>query len=80
MKLRLATAGTKIFGRHWPGRENCGVQLQSFGRWDTGGYYIAKEHIVLLRIQMEGYYPPPSAFLNQEFRKTLNTKSPGNRD
>lgn len=81
MKLRLVTAGTKIFGRQE------GKTMGSSFRVLGDGIpvvmpYIADEHIVtadteVLRILMEGYYPLLSAF-NQEFRKTLETKSPGN--
>lgn len=81
MKLRLVTAGTKIFGRQ-EGR-SMGSSFRVLGDGiPVVMPYIADEHIVtadieVLRILMEGYYPLLSAF-NQEFRKTLETKAPGN--
>ena len=80
-RLRLVTAGTKIFGRQE------GKSMGSSFRVLGDGIpvvmpYVADEHIVtadieVLRVLMEGYYPLLSAF-NQEFRKTLETKAPGN--
>jgi len=81
MKLRLVTAGTKIFGRQEG--KSAGSSFRVLGDGiPVVMPYIADEHIVaadieVLRILMEGYYPLLSAF-NQEFRKTLETKSPGN--
>jgi multisite-specific tRNA:(cytosine-C5)-methyltransferase len=80
-KVRLVTAGTKIFGR-----QEGKIAGSSFRVLGDGipvvMPYIADEHIVtadieVLRVLMEGYYPLLSAF-DQEFRKTLETKSPGN--
>jgi len=81
MRLRLVTAGTKIFGRQ-EGR-SAGSSFRVLGDGISVVMpYIADEHIVtadveVLRVLMEGYYPLLSAF-NQEFGKTLETKSPGN--
>jgi len=81
MKLRLVTAGTKIFGRQEG--KSAGSSFRVLGDGiPVVMPYVADEHIVtadveVLRILMEGYYPLLSAF-NQEFRKTLETKSPGN--
>ena len=81
MRLRLVTAGTKIFGRQ-EGR-SAGSSFRVLGDGiPVVMPYIADEHIVtadveVLRVLMEGYYPLLSAF-NHEFRKTLETKSPGN--
>lgn len=80
-KLRLVTAGTKIFGRQ-EGR-NVGSIFRVLGDGiPLVMPYIADEHIVtadieVLRVLMEGYYPLLSAF-NQEFRNAVETKSPGN--
>ena len=81
MKLRLVTAGTKIFGRQEGKTAGSSFRVLGDGI-PVVMPYIADEHIVtadieVLRILMEGYYPLLSAF-NQEFRKTLETKSPGN--
>jgi len=81
MRLRLVTAGTKIFGRQ-EGRA-AGSSFRVLGDGiPVVMPYIADEHIVtadveVLRVLMEGYYPLLSAF-NREFRKTLETKPPGN--
>ena len=81
MRLRLVTAGTKIFGRQEG--KFAGPSFRVLGDGiPVVMPYIADEHTVtadieVLRILMEGYYPLLSAF-NQEFRKTLETKSPGN--
>ena len=81
MRLRLVTAGTKIFGRQ-EGR-TAGSSFRVLGDGiPVVMPYIADEHIVtadveVLKVLMEGYYPLLSAF-NREFRKTLETKSPGN--
>ena len=80
-RLRLVTVGTKIFGRQ-EGR-SAGSSFRVLGDGiPVVMPYISDEHIVtadveVLRVLMEGYYPLLSAF-NQEFRKTLETKSPGN--
>jgi len=80
-RLRLVTSGTKIFGRQ--DGKSAGSSFRVLGDGiPVVMPYIADEHIVtadieVLRILMEGYYPLLSAF-NQEFRKTLETKSPGN--
>jgi multisite-specific tRNA:(cytosine-C5)-methyltransferase len=81
MKLRLVTAGTKIFGRQEGKTAGSGFRVLGDGI-PVVMPYIADEHIVtadveVLRILMEGYYPLLSAF-NEEFRETLETKSPGN--
>ena len=81
MRLRLVTVGTKIFGRQEG--KSAGSSFRVLGDGiPVVMPYIADEHIVtadveVLRVLMEGYYPLLSAF-NQEFRKTLETKSPGN--
>jgi multisite-specific tRNA:(cytosine-C5)-methyltransferase len=81
MRLRLVTAGTKIFGRQEG--KSAGSSFRVLGDGISVVMpYIAEEHIVtadteVLRVLMEGYYPLLSAF-NQEFRKTLETRSPGN--
>jgi len=80
-KLRLVTAGTKIFGRQEG--KSAGSSFRVLGDGiPVVMPYIADEHIVtadieVLKVLMEGYYPLLSAF-NQEFRKTLEPKSPGN--
>lgn len=81
MKLRLVTAGTKIFGRQEGKTAGSSFRVLGDGI-PVVMPYIADEHIVaadveVLRVLMEGYYPLLSAF-NEEFRKTLETKSPGN--
>ena len=81
MRLRLVTAGTKIFGRQ--DGKSAGSSFRVLGDGiPVVMPYIADGHVVtadteVLRVLMEGYYPLLSAF-NQEFRKTLETKSPGN--
>lgn len=80
-KLRLVTAGTKIFGRQEGKTAGSSFRVLGDGI-PVVMPYIADEHIVtgdveVLRVLMEGYYPLLSAF-NEEFRKTLETKSPGN--
>lgn len=81
IKLRLVTAGTKIFGRQEG--KSAGSSFRVLGDGiPVVMPYIADEHIVtadieVLRVLMEGYYPLLSAF-NREFRKTLESKSPGN--
>ena len=81
MRLRLVTAGTKIFGRQEA--KSAGSSFRVLGDGiPVVMPYIADEHIVtadveVLRVLMEGYYPLLSAF-NQEFRGTLETKAPGN--
>ena len=80
-KLRLVTAGTKIFGRQEG--KSAGASFRVLGDGiPVVMPYISDEHIVtadieVLRVLMEGYYPLLSAF-NREFRKMLETKSPGN--
>jgi len=81
MKLRLVTAGTKIFGRQEGKSTGSSFRVLGDGI-PVVMPYIADEHIVtadieVLRVLMEGYYPLLSAF-NQEFRTTLETKAPGN--
>ena len=81
MKLRLVTAGTKIFGRQEGKSTGSSFRVLGDGI-PVVMPYIADEHIVtadieVLRVLMEGYYPLLSAF-NQEFRNTLETKAPGN--
>lgn len=80
-KLRLVTAGTKIFGRQEGKTAGSGFRVLGDGI-PVVMPYISDEHIVtadveVLRVLMEGYYPLLSAF-NEEFRGTLETKSPGN--
>ena len=80
-KLRLVTAGTKIFGRQEGKTAGSSFRVLGDGI-PVVMPYISDEHIVtadieVLRVLMEGYYPLLSAF-NQEFRDTLETKSPGN--
>ena len=80
-RLRLVTAGTKIFGRQEGKSAGSGFRVLGDGI-PVVMPYIADEHIVVadveaLRVLMEGYYPLLSAF-NQEFREILETKSPGN--
>lgn len=80
-KLRLVTAGTKIFGRQEGKTAGSSFRVLGDGI-PVVMPYISDEHIVtadieVLRILMEGYYPLLSAF-NQEFKKTIETKSPGN--
>ncbi|KAF9652423.1 S-adenosyl-L-methionine-dependent methyltransferase [Thelephora ganbajun] len=80
-RLRLVTAGTKIFGRQEG--KSAGSSFRVLGDGiPVVMPYIADEHIVtadieMLRVLMEGYYPLLTAF-NQEFRRTLEIKSPGN--
>lgn len=80
-RLRLVTAGTKIFGRQ--DGKSTGSSFRVLGDGiPVVMPYIADDHIVtadveVLRVLMEGYYPLLSAF-NQDFRKTLESKSPGN--
>ena len=81
VRLRLVTVGTKIFGRQEGKSAGSGFRVLGDGI-PVVMPYIADEHIVTadveaLRVLMEGYYPLLSAF-NQEFRRTLETKSPGN--
>ena len=81
MKLRLVTAGTKIFGRQEGKTSGSSFRVLGDGI-PVVMPYIADEHIVtadieVLRVLMEGYYPLLSAF-NQEFRNALDPKSPGN--
>lgn len=80
-KLRLVTAGTKIFGRQEGKAAGSSFRVLGDGI-PVVMPYIADEHIVtgdieVLRVLMEGYYPLLSAF-NREFRNMLETKSPGN--
>lgn len=80
-KLRLVTAGTKIFGRQEGKTSGSSFRVLGDGI-PVVMPYIADKHIVtadidVLRVLMEGYYPLLSAF-NQEFRNVLETKSPGN--
>lgn len=80
-KLRLVTAGTKIFGRQEGKTAGSGFRVLGDGI-PVVMPYISDEHIVtadveVLRVLMEGYYPLLSSF-NEEFRGTLETKSPGN--
>lgn len=81
MKLRLVTAGTKIFGRQEGKTAGSSFRVLGDGI-PVVMPYIADEHIVtadieVLRVLMEGYYPLLSAF-NEEFRKALEARSPGN--
>lgn len=80
-KLRLVTAGTKIFGRQEGKTAGSSFRVLGDGI-PVVMPYVPDEHIVtadieVLRILMEGYYPLLSAF-NQEFRDVLEPKSPGN--
>jgi multisite-specific tRNA:(cytosine-C5)-methyltransferase len=81
VRLRLVTAGTKIFARQEG--KSAGSSFRVLGDGiPVVMPYIPDEHIVtgdidVLRVLMEGYYPLLSAF-NQEFRGILETKSPGN--
>jgi multisite-specific tRNA:(cytosine-C5)-methyltransferase len=79
MRLRLVTAGTKIFGRQEGKTTGSSFRVLGDGI-PVVMPYIADEHIVtadieVLRVLMEGYYPLLSAF-NQEFRNALEPKSP----
>ena len=80
-KLRLVTAGTKIFGRQEGKTAGSSFRVLGDGI-PVVMPYIADEHIItadieVLRVLMEGYYPLLSAF-NQEFRDALEPKLPGN--
>lgn len=80
-KLRLVTAGTKIFGRQEGKTAGSSFRVLGDGI-PVVMPYIADEHIVAadieaLRVLMEGYYPLLSAF-NQGFKDALESKPPGN--